>query len=229
MKNCLLFFIDNIEEAISLQSENLLKTIESYNNGDMKLKTSNNGICIGNEINITISGKQIIVNEEDSDEIIEDSIRREIIPLLDEYEIIHFAVDCNLDDEEKHNTSYKFINSLLNITNNCMNNIIISIVSAHYQTSIHQKQVINKLETQTRETIKFLSRPMNNRLDHLFWDNNLSSSGRYDLGNILYNVNEESREYEIIEELLYADNASSNYFGILLVRFLRNEKIDQAI
>ncbi len=235
MKKNLLYFIDNIDDAISLQQDNLKIEIKNHIIDSMKLKPTinekENYIRFDNSMKVYFNGKSITINKDDLDRRIEDFIKEDIMPLFDDYDIIQFAIDCNLDYDDRINTSYKLINKLLEKSKDKRDKIIITIVSAYYYKNEHQIEIINSLNQEIINEVKFLPRPMINELNVYNWDDKRSSNGRYELGDILFEIsdNKDERPYEIIEELLYDDRASANYFGMLLVRFLKEEKIDKKI
>lgn len=233
MKKFLLYFIDNIAEAISLQISNFEKEVNNHMNSDMNVQPivdkDKHFMCLGQKMMVCLDGTSITINDDFPDEKVKEFIKDNIISLFNNYDSIQFVVDCNLDDNDRYNTSHKFVKNLFDIAKKHSDKIIITIVSAHHHTNQHIKQVLDELDNKIQKKVKFLSRPMNNNLCHYFWDENQSSSGRYEIGNIIYEKYNKDRKFEIIENLLYENSSSANYFGILLSRFLKDKSIEENI
>lgn len=229
--NNIIYFIDNIEKAIELQTQYLFYEIKKQNEKcTNRVTICDDTISVGEKIHIKVSGQQLTVNKSTTNEQINNLIKKNIEQLIETYDLVQLVIDCNLDESDNQNTSLQLINYLVQTFKNKLEKIIITIVSAHYFIDDHRTKIIDFINPKIRKKIKFLSRPMGRSdLGETYWDDKRTSNGKYELADTLYNMNTTDRKFEVIEEMLYESTESANYFGAILVRFLRNENIENSL
>ena len=236
-------FVDNFKKIIDLQKKGFISSIQMYNEKCKHKIIVNADDCQivmpyyfgekskGDSIKIDILGIKTIIEEETKEDNIKKFINDSIICLCDNYDLIHLVIDCNLNMDDKDNTACKFVNEIEKIDNCYLNKIILSLVSGHYLGKKDQENILNSIENVKEKKIVFIYRPISSdaKRDEHYWDEKQSSNGEYSLADELYKKYGKIKVYEVIEEMLYGDSAAANFVGSLLVRFLRDDDIDDLI